>query len=174
MWIIGCTFRILHPPVLSFKKRIDINLLQYSTQWFSLWDAYRYQPISHSCCGLKCRKHQYCLYFVLYRKMSEEVILLYVAFCTIKQYRDRRKPEVGTKTYSYRMIPRVFYSIQYHRQHYTLQAFAHFAALYIHNLDDKHPSRPGFEPSNYEFLATTGLKRRLCTVICRQIQHMSQ
>ena len=38
------------------------------------------------------------------------------------------------------------YSVQYHRQHYTLQAFEHFGALYMHNLDDKYQSRPGFEP----------------------------
>ena len=30
-----------------------INIL-VSVQWFSLWDVYRYQPISHSICSLNC------------------------------------------------------------------------------------------------------------------------
>ena len=39
-----------------------------------------------------------------------------------------------------------FYSAQYHRQHRTLHAFEQFGALYMHNHDDKYPSRLGFEP----------------------------
>ena len=58
--------------------------------------------------------------------------------------------------YSYRMTSRVLYSAQYHRQHRTFQAFEQFGPLYKHNLDDKYPTPPGFEPSTSEFWATTG------------------
>ena len=58
--------------------------------------------------------------------------------------------------YSYRMTSRVLYSAQYHKQHCTLQAFEQLGAPYIHNLDDKYRTRPGFEPSTSEFRATTG------------------
>ena len=33
------------------------------------------------------------------------------------------------------------YSSKYHRQHCTLHAFEQFGELYMHNLDDKHPTR---------------------------------
>ena len=46
----------------------------------------------------------------------------------------------------FRMTSRVFYSAQHRRQHCTLHAFEQFGALYMHNQDDKYPSRPGFEP----------------------------
>ena len=52
--------------------------------------------------------------------------------------------------YSYLMTSRNLFSAQYHRQHYTLQLFEQFGALYMHNLDDKHPTQPGFEPSSFE------------------------
>ena len=55
---------------------------------------------------------------------------------------------VGIMPYSDRMTWRALYSAQYHRQQCTLQAFEPFAALYMHNFDDKHPTRPGFEPSS--------------------------
>ena len=71
------------------------------------------------------------------------------------KYHDRRKPEVGTILYSYRMTPRVLYSAQYHRQHCALQAFEQFGALYMHSLDNTHPTRPGFETRTSEFRATT-------------------
>ena len=64
------------------------------------------------------------------------------------QYRDRRKQEVVTILYSYRMTSRVLHSAHYHRHHCTHQAFEEFGALYMQNLDDKHPTRPGFEPSS--------------------------
>ena len=38
------------------------------------------------------------------------------------------------------------YSVQYHRQQYTLHSFAQFAALYMDNHDDKYLARPGFKP----------------------------
>ena len=44
------------------------------------------------------------------------------------------------------MTSRVLYSAQYHRLHCTLHAFEQFGALYMHNHDDKYPSRPEFEP----------------------------
>ena len=68
------------------------------------------------------------------------------------QYRDRRKPKVGTILYSYLIASRVLYSAQYHVQHCILQAIA----LYMQNLDDTHPTRPGFETSTCESRATTG------------------
>ena len=46
----------------------------------------------------------------------------------------------------FRMTSSVLYSAQYHRQHCTLHAFEQFGALYMHNHDDKYPSRPGFKP----------------------------
>ena len=57
--------------------------------------------------------------------------------------RDRRKPEVGTMPYSYRITSRILCIAHLHRQHYTLQAFEQFGALYMHNPDDKHPTWPG-------------------------------
>ena len=69
------------------------------------------------------------------------------------QYRDRRKPEVGTIPYPFRMTSSYIYSTQYHRQHCTLQAFEQFGALYMHNPDDKYPTRLEFEPSTSEFRA---------------------
>ena len=55
----------------------------------------------------------------------------------------------GSRDYAlllFRMTSRVLYSAQYHRQHCTLHAFEQFGALYMHNHDDKYPSRPVFEP----------------------------
>ena len=40
------------------------------------------------------------------------------------------------------MTSSVLYSAQYHRQHYTLQAFEQIGALYMQNHDDKYPTRP--------------------------------
>ena len=53
--------------------------------------------------------------------------------------------------YSYRMTPRVRYSAQYHRQHCALQAFEQSGSLYMHNLEDTHPTQSGFETSTSEF-----------------------
>ena len=60
-------------------------------------------------------------------------------------------------TYSYQITSRVIYSAHCHIHHCTLQVFEQFGALYMHNLDDNHPNRPGFEPSSAEFRATAGL-----------------
>ena len=60
-----------------------------------------------------------------------------------------RQKEARSRVYAlllFRMTSRVLYSAQYHRQHCTLHAFEQFGALYMHNHDDKYPSRPGFEP----------------------------
>ena len=60
-----------------------------------------------------------------------------------------RQKEARSRDYAlllFRMTSKVLYSAQYHRQHCTLHAFEQFGALYMHNHDDKYPSRPGFEP----------------------------
>ena len=60
-----------------------------------------------------------------------------------------RQNEARSRDYAllfFRMSLRVLYIAQYHRQHRTLHAFEQFGALYMHNHDDKYPSRPGFEP----------------------------
>ena len=73
------------------------------------------------------------------------------------QYCDRRKPEIGTKPYCYQMTSSVLYSAQQHRRNCKFQALEQFGALYMHNLDDKLPARPGFEHITLsEFRATTG------------------
>ena len=46
----------------------------------------------------------------------------------------------------FRVTSRVLYSAQYHRQRCTLHTFEQFGTLYMHNHDDKYPTRPGFEP----------------------------
>ena len=59
-----------------------------------------------------------------------------------------RKKEARSRDYApllFRMTSRILYSAQYHRQHCTLHAFEQFGALYMHNHDDKYPSRPVFE-----------------------------
>ena len=70
------------------------------------------------------------------------------------QYHDRSQPNVGTMPSSYRMPWRILYSVQYHRQHCKHQALQLLWELYMHNLDDKHPRRPGF--ALIPFRATTG------------------
>ena len=89
-------------------------------------------------------------YSLVYSPMCESsimwLILLYVAFCTIMAI--SRQKEARSRDYSlllFRMISRVLYSAQYHRQHCTLHAFKQFGAMYMHIHDDKYPSRPGFE-----------------------------
>ena len=49
------------------------------------------------------------------------------------QFRDRRNPEIGTMSYSYRMTSRVLYSAQYHWQHCTHQAVEHFGSTHTNN-----------------------------------------
>ena len=59
-----------------------------------------------------------------------------------------RQKEVRSWDYTlllFQMTSRVLYIAQYHRQHCTLLAFEKFGALYMHNHDDKYPTRPGFE-----------------------------
>ena len=48
-----------------------------------------------------------------------------------------------TMPHSYFELIQGFFLV--HRQHCTLQAFEQFGALYMHNHDDKYPSRPGFK-----------------------------
>ena len=79
--------------------------------------------------------------------MTFMYILLYVAFCTLRHYGDRRKPEARTMPYFYfEWLQSFFYSAQYHRQHCTLHAFEQFRALYMNNHDGKYPARSGLEP----------------------------
>ena len=79
-----------------------------------------------------------------------------IDFCTIMAI--SRQKEVRSQEYEILLSSdfKVHYSAQYHRQQCTLQAFEQFGALHMHNLCDKYPTRPGFEPSNSEFRATTG------------------
>ena len=51
------------------------------------------------------------------------------------KYCDKRKPEVGTISYSHLMTSMVLYSALYHSQRCRLQAFELFRAPYMHNLD---------------------------------------
>ena len=87
------------------------------------------------------------------------LILLYVAFCTIMAI--SRQKEARSRDYSL-LLSNGFKSAQYHRQHCTLQAFKQFGALYMHNPDDKYPTRPGCEPSTSEFQATTESNEPYC------------
>ena len=71
--------------------------------------------------------------------------LLYVAFCmAISRQKKSQSRDYALLLFSITSI--VLYSAQYHSQHYTLQSFEQFGALYMHNHDEKYPSRPGFEP----------------------------
>ena len=49
------------------------------------------------------------------------------------------KSEVG-------LYPTFLYCAQFHGQHCTSQAFEQLEVLYIHNVDQKQPTRPGLEP----------------------------
>ena len=58
-----------------------------------------------------------------------------------------RQTEARSRVYALpTLISNDFKGAQYHRQHCTLQAFEQFGALYMHNQDDKYPTRLGFEP----------------------------
>ena len=72
--------------------------------------------------------------------------------------RDRRKTEFKTMLYSYR-ITWMFFVIVHGtigKQHFTLQVFEQFVALYMRNPDDKHLTQSGFETSTSEFRTTIG------------------
>ena len=80
------------------------------------------------------------------RMQQSEWISLYVAFSTIMAI--SRQKETRSLDYAlllFRITSMVLYSAQYHRQHYTLQAFEQFGSLYMHNHDYKYPARPEFE-----------------------------
>ena len=59
---------------------------------------------------------------------------------------------------SFRITSRGFYSAKYYRQHCTVQTLNSLEHRYMHNPDDKHPTRRGFEPSTSEFRAITESK----------------
>ena len=63
------------------------------------------------------------------------------------------------------MTSMVLYGTQYHRQHCTPQAFELFGALYIHHVDDKYPTGPGFELSTSEPRVTTGWNEPLGPIL---------
>ena len=74
-----------------------------------------------------------------------------------------RQKEARSRDYAlllFRMTSRVLYSAQFNRQQYTLQVFAQFGALYMHNHDDRYPARPGVEPgtSRLQALVDTNVK----------------
>ena len=74
-------------------------------------------------------------------------ILLYVAFCTIMAISRRKEARSWDHVLLlFLMTSRVLYGTQYHRQHCALHSIEQFGALYMHNNNDKYPSRPGFEP----------------------------
>ena len=59
----------------------------------------------------------------------------------------QKEAEVGTLFLlfsSYRMTSSILYCAQNHRQHYTLQE--QFGASYMHNFDDKYPTRRDSNP----------------------------
>ena len=75
------------------------------------------------------------------------IILLYVAFCTIMAISRQR--EARSRDYAlllFLMTSRVFYSAQYHRPQCTVHTFEQFGRLYMQNHNKKYPPHPGFEP----------------------------
>ena len=110
------------------------------------------KPESHMCHSLGCNIRHSGDKILMSADITKSWILFYVAFCILRQYRDRRKPEAGTMPYFlFRMTLRAPYSAQYHRQHCTPHAFEQFGALYMHNHDDKY-SR--FEPDTSRLQAS--------------------
>ena len=63
------------------------------------------------------------------------------------EYGDITNPVFDTLSYPCLINSRVLYSARSHIHYCTLQAFEQFKPLCIHNIDDKHPTRPGCEPS---------------------------
>ena len=70
-----------------------------------------------------------------------------VAFCTIMAI--ARQEEARRRHYTL-LLPNEFLV------HSTIDSLCTPGLWYMHNLDDKYPTRPGFEPRNPEFRATTG------------------
>ena len=57
-------------------------------------------------------------------------ILLYLVFCTLRKYRDRRMSYHAYPYFEIGKTFRVLYSAQYHKQHCIPHAFEQFGALY--------------------------------------------
>ena len=72
----------------------------------------------------------------------------------ISRQKEARSRDYALLSLLFRMISRVLYRAQYHRQHCTLHAFEQFVALYMHYHHVKYPNRPGFEPGTYRLQAT--------------------
>ena len=84
-------------------------------------------------------------YFPIYWITHLCMYIVLRQFLHMRQYRDKRKPEVGSRLCPilFCMTSRFLYSSQYHIQHCKLRAFELFGKLYMHNHGDKYP---GFEP----------------------------
>ena len=78
-------------------------------------------------------------------------ILLDIAFGTIIAKSQQKE----ARSRDYALLFSVLYGAQYHRYHRTLQTFDETGTLYMHDHNDKYPTRPGFEPSTSDFRATT-------------------
>ena len=80
-----------------------------------------------------------------------ECTLLYVAFCTFMQYRDRRTPEAGTMSYSYFEWLQWFFIMHNTIWIFHLRDFEQFVALYmagenfdIIRINNKNPENQRF------------------------------
>ena len=94
---------------------------------------------AHNICIYSSAKPEYIyIYICMY-------ILIYVAFCPFGQYRDRRKPEAGTKSYSYFELLQGFFIV-----HSIIDSTLH--SMPLNNQNDKYPARVGFEliPPGYK------------------------
>ena len=107
-----------------------------------LWEKCRTANIVKvsGCCKLKSEAMQ----LKEYRQQSEYCFTSLSAQSW--QYLDKRNPEVRTILYSYRMTLRVLYSTQYHSDTAHSRPFNSLEHS-MHNLDDTHPTRPGFKTS---------------------------
>ena len=70
-------------------------------------------------------------------------------------------PSLFTRNHDYPLVVTIVVCQGFFIVHSNIDSTAHRRALnslehYMHNTDDKHSTRPGFETSTYEFRATTG------------------
>ena len=54
--------------------------------WFSLWDVYRYQPISHSSCRLSTMYGSICLVWLSWSCETEKIQTLFIFPCDMWKY----------------------------------------------------------------------------------------
>ena len=81
-------------------------------------------------------------------------------------------------SYSYQITSTALYSCTVDNTAHSKPFNSLFGALYMRNLDDKHPTWPGFDPSTSEFRATTGPneqsgpeRNRLLRNVCMQLNY---